>query len=326
MAKQGLKIFILAFLIMATGCTQLQRRRQGETEPGQQAPKSETFDEQGTESPEPDQKDEPAFQAPPMAINAQEIPRVGLILGPGMGKVAAHAGVLSELEKRKIPIDAIVGLGWGSVIAALYAKQGKVHEVSWRLYKLKKDDLPQASFFASTPNPVAVDTLNRFLSDGLQGVGFSDLAIPFSCPSTVLSSTKVILSQKGRIVDALKRCLSYPPFYKPLAGRAVGAPGEVSKAVQFLKQRDIDVIVLVDVLSSDELLGSHMQSDQFQTVALWDTVRRQIKGSSSLVNEVIYVSTSGQKITDFDRRRQLVKAGEQAGQRAAEEFAEKYGF
>ncbi|MEO0337470.1 MAG: patatin-like phospholipase family protein, partial [Pseudomonadota bacterium] len=290
------------------------------------SPKSETFDE-GARGQQPDDGEEqPDFQAPAVAINAQDIPSIGIILGPGMGKVAAHAGVLAELEKRKVPIDAVVGLGWGSVIGALYAKKGKVHEVSWRLYKLKKDDLPKASFFASSPKPDSVDSLNRFLKDGLQGVTFSNLSVPFACPSTVLGSNKVVMAQRGPLVEAVKRCLSFPPFYKPMANRLVGAPGEVSAAVQFLKDRDIDVILLVDVLPSDKLLESSLEKSQFQTVALWDTVRRQVKSAAKLANEVIYVSTRGKKMTDFEGRRGLVKAGEQAGKRAAEELAEKYGF
>ena len=311
------------------GCSQLQRRQRGADPVAQgQNPKSETFDEGSEQPATPEQASKPGegFQPPPMAINAQEIPRIGLILGPGMGKVSAHAGVLSELEKRKVPIDAVVGLGWGSVIGALYAKKGKVHEVSWRLYKLKKDDLPKASFFASTPKPESVDSLNRFLKDGLQGVTFQNLSVPFACPSTVLGSNKVILSQQGQLVDAVKRCVSFPPFYKPFANRLIAAPGEVSAAADYLKKRDIDVIILVDVLSSDKLLDASLESSQFETVALWDTVRRQVKGSTSLVNEVIYVSTRGQKLNDFEGRRRLVKAGEEAGRRAAEELAEKYGF
>ena len=38
--------------------------------------------------------------------DAPERPRIGLVLGGGGARGAAHIGVLKELERRRIPIDA----------------------------------------------------------------------------------------------------------------------------------------------------------------------------------------------------------------------------
>ncbi|NQV87740.1 MAG: patatin-like phospholipase family protein, partial [Woeseiaceae bacterium] len=40
-------------------------------------------------------------------------PRVGLVLGGGGARGAAHIGVLKELERLRIPIDAIAGTSMG---------------------------------------------------------------------------------------------------------------------------------------------------------------------------------------------------------------------
>ena len=47
--------------------------------------------------------------------------RVGLVLGGGGARGAAHIGVLKELERLRIPIDAIAGTSMGAIVGGLYA-------------------------------------------------------------------------------------------------------------------------------------------------------------------------------------------------------------
>ena len=48
-------------------------------------------------------------------------PKIGLALGGGGARGAAHIGVLRTLEKENIPIDYLVGTSAGALIAALYS-------------------------------------------------------------------------------------------------------------------------------------------------------------------------------------------------------------
>ena len=48
-------------------------------------------------------------------------PRIGLVLGGGGARGAAHVGVLRELERQRVPIDAIAGTSLGAIIGGLYA-------------------------------------------------------------------------------------------------------------------------------------------------------------------------------------------------------------
>jgi NTE family protein len=47
--------------------------------------------------------------------------RVGLVLGGGGARGAAHIGVLKELERMRIPVDAIAGTSMGAIVGGLYA-------------------------------------------------------------------------------------------------------------------------------------------------------------------------------------------------------------
>src|SRR5210317_1073057 len=50
-----------------------------------------------------------------------ERPRIGLVLGGGGARGTAHIGVLRELERQRIPIDAIAGTSIGAIVGGLYA-------------------------------------------------------------------------------------------------------------------------------------------------------------------------------------------------------------
>src|SRR5262245_27738967 len=47
-------------------------------------------------------------------------PRIGLALGGGGARGAAHIGVLKVLEEMRIPVDYIAGTSMGSVVGGLY--------------------------------------------------------------------------------------------------------------------------------------------------------------------------------------------------------------
>lgn len=68
-------------------------------------------------------------------------PRVGVVLGGGGAKGAAHIGVLKYLEEVGIPVDYVVGTSMGSIIGGLYAMGYTSEELAeliasldWSLY------------------------------------------------------------------------------------------------------------------------------------------------------------------------------------------------
>ena len=75
--------------------------------------------------------------------------KVGMILGPGSSRSLAHIGVIRELVKAQIPIDSIVGIEWGALVGAMFANNGQVHDIEWKIYKLqRKDFLVKKTYFS----------------------------------------------------------------------------------------------------------------------------------------------------------------------------------
>ena len=48
-------------------------------------------------------------------------PRIGLVLGGGGAKGAAHVGVLKVLEELRIPVDCVAGTSMGAIVGGMYA-------------------------------------------------------------------------------------------------------------------------------------------------------------------------------------------------------------
>jgi len=58
------------------------------------------------------------------SVSANEGIRIGVVLSAGGLRGAAHVGVLRQLVRHGIPIDAIVGVSAGAVVGAYYAAVG----------------------------------------------------------------------------------------------------------------------------------------------------------------------------------------------------------
>ena len=58
----------------------------------------------------------------------KDLPKIGLVLGPGGAKTMAHIGVLRALIGQKVSVDFVLGLEWGALVGALCSlKIGRAH-------------------------------------------------------------------------------------------------------------------------------------------------------------------------------------------------------
>src|SRR4051812_35650969 len=110
--------FLLSVLVISA-CAEVENRH--EVNPFNPTPKAEQKNQFGNNE-----------TAPPQAIPVAKEKHVAVILGPGGYKAFAHAGVLKELKKANIPIQRIVGVEWGALVAGLFAQRGQVHEAEWK--------------------------------------------------------------------------------------------------------------------------------------------------------------------------------------------------
>jgi NTE family protein len=266
---------------------------------------------------------EPVDDAP--VVEVAKAPKLGLILGPGGLKTFAHIGILKEFEKAKIPVEAVVGIEWGSLIAAFYGLNAKANEAEWKLLKLKEKEIFNRGFLSSSSSPGKVHRLDNFIKRELGKKRHSEFRVKFSCPTYSINLRRVYWMTRGPVMQSLKHCMPYPPIFKP-SGDRVAAVNAIEAAAKHLKSSGIDLVVFVDVLSQGRLMKKDKLLKSYQTGLLWINLQSYMKEMGKHVDEVITVNTKNYGIGNYSYRQVLVSAGARQGRRYAQKLLDKYGY
>ena len=166
-------------------------------------------------------------------------PTLGIALGGGGVRGAAHVGVLQEIDNAGIKVDRISGVSAGAVIGCLYAYSldGKWVEDHFReiwssqsfnglTSKIFFDNGSEKSFSGGikktlTDHVIALMSLHRrslIKNDQLRHIlkmlvpirNFDQLEIPLKIISTDIESGEDVISEKGNLIDALLKSCSIP--------------------------------------------------------------------------------------------------------------------
>lgn len=313
-AKRG--FFVAAILLFfLTACSTMERR----TPPSRSTPPPVANKDDFPVVPEPTKEITP----PPPVSSVPK--KVGLILGPGGAKALAHAGVLKELSRARLPIHSVVGLEWGALAGSLFASRGQAHEMEWKLYKLERQSLPGKGFLSSRLKPESIASLRSYLQESFSRQDLAKAQVGFSCPTQTLEVSEFRWAEQGELASEVENCLAFPPLFVTDKGRWA-APGAAVAAVEKLKSMGVDFIILINVLNAGPLMDPRQLPDSGASAILWQEVRRAVRAAAPRVNEWIEVNTAQVDLSDFSKRKELVQAGEKAGQTAAKWLASKYGF
>lgn len=265
-------------------------------------------------------------QSPPSFLS-KELPKIGLILGPGGMKAFAHIGVLRELARARIPISGVVGMEWGAVIGALYAQNSLANDAEWKAMKLKDNELPiEGGFLSSRTKPRSVGVLSGFFETVFAGARIEASKISFACPAYWSRVDRFGWMNSGLAKEAMRACVPYPPLFGDNAG-VLAAPFSVEESASYLRARGANVIVLVNVLAQGEILSPKMLTEQLSDGVLWGEIRRDLmRVREPHVQVLININTAGHPVTDTAGRRALIELGSKGSAEAVGKMAAHYGF
>ena len=226
---------------------------------------------------------EPAFAAETIAESTQnDRPRIGLVLGGGGARGAAHIGVLKELERMRIPVDAIAGTSMGAIIGGLYATgmnadelESLVSSMDWAAalsdkparkdlsFRRKQDDreypinlelglrgtdfvLPQGVIQGQK-----LDLLLRDLTSRASHVrDFDDLPIPFRAIASDIVAGEAVVLARGDLSQAIRASMSVPGVFTPasIGGRLLVDGGLIGNLpIDVMRSMGVDIVIAVDV-------------------------------------------------------------------------------
>ena len=251
-----------------------------------------------------------------VAEPASRRPRIGLVLGGGGARGAAHIGVLQELERMRVPIDAIVGTSMGAIVGGLYASGVSVAELEETVatldwahamsdkperrdlsFRRKKDEEQLAINFEigyrdgelKLP-PGAIQghnlelVLRRLTIHASQVSDFDELPVPFRAVASDLVSGDAYVMAGGDLALAIRASMSVPGVLAPIRidehlladGGLVG-----NLAINVMREMNVDIIIAVDVefplYEIDELGSALAVSEQMLTLLIRKETLRQIE-------------------------------------------------
>ena len=254
-----------------------------------------------------------------------QAPRLGLILGGGGALAFAHIGVLQELEKQKIPVYAITGLEWGSLVAGAYALKNKAHAIEWKLLKLPVEKFQKKSFFKKGQQTIQVSEMDSFLDALFSKNRFDDLEIPFACPFGDFRKEKIKFQSRGYLKNGIKACWPHPPHFT--IEQVTGVLSAVPQAALFLKNQGADIVIYVDVSSSNRLMSKEDQKQNPRVSLMWIQHKALVEWiQAPLVDDVIKLSLPGDHINSYKSLRALVRMGQIKSQSQIKKLSGKYSY
>jgi len=242
-------------------------------------------------------------------------PRIGLVLGGGGARGAAHIGVLKELERQRIPIDVIAGTSMGAVVGGLYASgmsaaelEDLVASLDWAgalsdkpgredlSFRRKQDDAQFPIDFEVgvrgtdlvLPKGVIqgqkLDVLLRELTLHTAHIrDFDNLPIPFRAVASDIEHGEAYVMSQGDLATSIRASMSVPGVFAPVLidDRLLVDGGIIGNLpVDVMQQLGVDIVIAVDVefpLYGRDALGSALSiSEQVLTILIRKETLRQI--------------------------------------------------
>jgi NTE family protein len=281
-------------------------------------------------------------------------PRIGLVLGGGGAKGAAHIGVLKVLEELRIPVDYITGTSMGAIVGSLYASglpPAKIEEilttVDWNDLFSGDPQRQDIDFWRKREDFLFLSPLRLGVRDGkillpkglvkdqkinllfatimLHTEGISDfdrLPIPFRAVASDVETGEMVVLKSGHLADAARASMSVPGAFPPieLDGRLLIDGGIVRNVpVDIAREMGAEIVICVDVgkplLKREKLEDPLAIMNQMLDIMMRKNVQEQI---DSLGPADVYINPDLGDLEsgDFDRGAEGSRMGEEAARRS----------
>ena len=209
-------------------------------------------------------------------------PRIGLVLGGGGARGAAHVGVLKVLEEMRIPVDYVAGTSMGSIVGGLYASgmtpdeiDREMQKMDWadlfqdspkradRSFRRKEDDFNYAFKAKLGVRDGAIKfplayirgqkfdlELKRLTLPVYNVTDFDRLPIPYRAVATDLETGKEVVLGKGILAESIRASMAVPGAFDPVEinGQLLIDGGLANNVpVSVARSMGADVFIVVDV-------------------------------------------------------------------------------
>ncbi|KFB76436.1 MULTISPECIES: patatin-like phospholipase family protein [Candidatus Accumulibacter] len=284
-------------------------------------------------------------------------PRVGLVLGGGGARGAAHIGVLEVLEKMRVPVDCVAGTSMGGLVAGAYAAGLKPAMMRTELAKADWDDLFQDDppysqrsfrkkaldkrFLPASETGVGADGLkyqtgvvtgqkiklffNQLVGDYYGEREIATLPLPLSIIATDIVRGEQVVFREGSLTTAMRASMSVPGLMSPVEARGYKlVDGGLVNNVPIDEVRSrcqADIVIAVNVgsplLKANDISGLLSVATQMVNILTEQNVTRSL---ATLKPTDIYIKPDleGVSAGDFKSTSETADRGVTAAEAIAE--------
>lgn len=207
-------------------------------------------------------------------------PRIGLVLGGGGAKGAAHIGVIRVLDELQVPVDCIAGTSMGALVGGTYAAgmpaaelEKQTSAINWsetvgsqgardRMpinQKLQGTGYTNSLEFGLNKGGIVIpgglvktqeieETIRDLVNDARFKKDFDDLPIPFRAVATDMVSGDMVVLGSGDLSVAMRASMAVPGAFSPVRmGEKVLSDGGMVRNLPVDIARDLcaDVVIAV---------------------------------------------------------------------------------
>ena len=284
-------------------------------------------------------------------------PRVGLVLGGGGARGAAHVGVLEVLEQLRVPVDCVAGTSMGALAAGAFAAGRTPAELRRELAKADWNDMFQDNpsyseisyrnkaiskrFMPGSETGVGSDGVayqggvvagqkiklffNRLVNSDLGERDIESLALPLSIVATDIGTGERVVYRDGSLTMAMRASMSVPGLLAPVnyRERKLVDGGLVDNLpISEVRERCLaDVVIAVNVgsplMKAEEVGSLFTVSAQMINILTEQNVSRSL---ALLKPSDIYIKPDLEGITagDFQRSSETADRGRAAAEAVSE--------
>lgn len=185
--------------------------------------------------------------------------RIGLALGSGSARGWAHVGVIRALEAAGIAPAIVCGTSIGALVGAAYAA-GQIDRFEAWMKALTWQSVVGLMDLRMAGGLIHGAKLVDFFRSRFEDRGIEQLARPFGCVATELTTGREVWLREGPVIDAVRASIALPGLLSPVVRdeRLLVDGGLVNPVpVSLCRAMGADVVIAVDL--NWDLIGRRAQ-------------------------------------------------------------------
>jgi len=218
---------------------------------------------------------------------------VGLVLAGGGARGFAHIGVIKALMEAGVPFDNLGGTSMGAIIAAGLALEWGIEELTERMREAFVNQNPLSDYTFPLIALVRGRKVSELLRENFGELGIEEMAKPFFCVSSDLTSGRIHVHRSGALWRALRASVALPGILPPVThhGHLLVDGGVMNNLpVDVMAENAHGPIIASDVTGEIDL---HATDESYGERPFWWLVGQRMRGTPSIISILMRSGTVG---------------------------------